>query len=176
MRRHRSLNPRRHDPDHSLVHWPLTWPGGDPLGCDIRSSGSLDIVVIGGELDIATAPGLGDRLEPLADDGRHLLLDLTDLRFCDAAGLRLFLRLHKQTTAAGGSLQLAAPGRPVSRVLTTARLNDVVPVSASVAEAIAALDELAEGKPRPPLSGALGAAGGLGAQPAGLKHRLDRAG
>lgn len=162
MRRHKSLNPRRHDPDHSLVHWPLTWPSGDPLGCDIRSTGSVHIVVIDGELDIATAPDLGERLESLADDGRHLLLDLTDLRFCDAAGLRLLLRLHKQATAAGGSLHLAAPGRPVSRVLTTARLTDVVPVSASVAEAIAALEVGAESQPPGPLSEALDAPGGLG--------------
>jgi anti-sigma B factor antagonist len=151
MRRHRSLSPRRHDPDHSLVHWPLTWHGEDPLGYEIHSRGPLDIVVIDGELDIATAPDLGERLEPLAGHGRHLILDLTGLRFCDAAGLRLFLRLHKHATAAGGSLHLAAPGRPVSRVITTARLSDVVPVSASVAEAIATLAEVA-GSERPPLS------------------------
>jgi anti-sigma B factor antagonist len=151
MRRSRSLSPRRHDPDHSLVHWPLTWHGGDPLGYAIHSRGPLDVVVLDGELDIATAPDLGQRLEPLAGAGRHLLLDLTDLRFCDAAGLRLFLRLHKQATAAGGSLHLAAPGRPVSRVISVARLSDVVPVSASVAEVMATLEEVAE-RERPPLS------------------------
>ena len=151
MRRRRSLTSRRHDPDHSLVHWPLTWHGEIPLGYEIYSSGPLDVVVLDGELDIATAPDLGERLEPLAGTGRHLLLDVTDLRFCDAAGLRLFLRLHKQATAAGGSLHLAAPGQPVSRVLSLARLSDVVPVSASVAEAIATLAEAAD-RERPPLS------------------------
>jgi len=145
MLRHRSLTPRRHD--HSLVHWPLTWPGGDPLGAAIHSSGPLAVVVMDGELDIATAPGLGERLEPLADDGRHILLDLTDLRFCDCAGLNMFLRLHNQATAAGGSLRLAAPTGPVSRLITTAELSDVLLVTASVAEAIAALGEAANSEP-----------------------------
>jgi anti-sigma B factor antagonist len=97
--------------------------------------------VIDGELDVGTAPGLAAELIPLADAGRHLVLDLAGLEFCDCAGLSLFLRLDKHAAAAGGSLYLAALSAQVSRLITMAGLSDVLPVTVSAAAAMAALKQ-----------------------------------
>jgi anti-anti-sigma factor len=111
----------------------LTW--------DIQERGRQAYVVVDGELDVGTAPGLSGQLTPLAEAGRDLILDLAGLRFCDCAGLNLFLRAQKHATAAGGSLHLVAVTKQVSRLIAMARLSDVLQVTATAADAIAALNQ-----------------------------------
>jgi anti-sigma B factor antagonist len=111
----------------------------------VQARGNLAVVTVSGELDIDSAPGLEADLAPVADAGRPLILDLAGLRFCDCAGLSLFLRLQQRARAAGGSLHLAALTPRVLRVITAARLADVLPITASVADTVAALNEQAAG-------------------------------
>jgi anti-sigma B factor antagonist len=113
----------------------------------VRARGELAIVAVSGELDIDSALGLERDLAPVADAGRALILDLAGLRFCDCAGLSLFLRVQQRARAAGGSLHLAALTPQVLRVITAARLADVLPITASVADTVAALDEAAIAAP-----------------------------
>jgi anti-sigma B factor antagonist len=121
----------------------------DMLSWAIENRGDLVIVVAGGELDIHSAPVLAQQLTPAADAGRHLILDLAGLRFCDCAGLGLFLRTRQRAVAAGGSLHLAAPTASTRRLITMARVGDILPVAASVADAIARLDLAGAPRPRP---------------------------
>jgi anti-anti-sigma factor len=114
-------------------------PVGDMLTWDIKDRGGLVTVVVDGELDIHSAPGLSEALAPAADAGRHLVLDVAGLRFCDCAGLSLFLRTQERARAAGGSLHLAAPTASMRRLLAVARMSDILPVTASVADTIAML-------------------------------------
>ena len=137
----RALLPRRRDGGRPLVRWPLTRPAGDPLSWNIQARGRLAVVVVDGELDVGTAPGLGEELTPLAEVGHDLVVDLAGVQFCDCAGLSLFLRVQKQATAAGGSLHLAASSAQVRRLIKVARLGDVLPVTDRTADAIAALDQ-----------------------------------
>jgi anti-anti-sigma factor len=125
-------------------------PVEDMLTWDIKDRDGLVIVVVGGELDIHSAPGLGEALAPAADAGRHLILDVSGLRFCDCAGLSRFLRTQERARAAGGSLHLAAPTASMSRLIRVARMSDVLTVTASVADAIAMLHPGGPaGPPRP---------------------------
>ncbi len=135
----RSLFPRRSSGDPPLARWPRS--AGEPLSWDIQSRDNVAVVVVEGELDVGTAPGLADRLGPLAEQGRHLILDMSGVRFCDCAGLSLFLRLEKQAAAAGGSLHLAALAAPVRRLITLARLADVLPVTTTVTDVLTELDQ-----------------------------------
>jgi anti-sigma B factor antagonist len=138
--RHKTLIPRQRTEDHLLARWPLSPRVEDLLTWNIQSSEQLDIISAAGELDISTAPSLGGHLKPLADAGRHLILDLAGVRFCDCAGLSSFLKLQEHATAADGSLQLAAPTAMVRRVITLTQLSDVLLITASTADAIAALE------------------------------------
>ena len=70
----------------------LTRSAGNQLTWEIQSHGHLAIVAVDGELDVGTAPGLDGQLASLANTGSHLILDLAGVRFCDCAGLSLFLR------------------------------------------------------------------------------------
>jgi anti-anti-sigma factor len=100
---------------------------------------TLAIIALDGELDIATAPGLAQQLAPVARMGSDLVLDLAAVRFCDCAGLNMFLRLRRLASASGGSLHLAAPTAAVRRLIVLAGLDDVLPLAASAAEVISAL-------------------------------------
>ena len=146
----RALLPRWRDGDRPLVRWPLTRPAGDPLSWDIQAHGRLAVVLVDGELDVATAPGLGEELTPLAEAGRDLVLDLAGVRFCDCTGLSLFLRVQKQAAACGGSLHLTAATVQVRRLVTVARLSDVLPVTGRTADVVAALAQAAADGPREP--------------------------
>lgn len=126
-------------------------PLGDMLTWDIKDRDGLVIVVVDGELDIHSGPGLGEALAPAADAGRHLILDVAALRFCDCAGLSLFLRTQQRARAAGGSLHLAAPTASVRRLIKAARMSDVLTLTASVADAIAMLNPDGSAEPPRPL-------------------------
>ena len=138
---------RRLNPDLRLVRRRPAGSAGDLLTWDVRARGELAVVAVSGELDIDSGPGLEAELASVADAGRPLILDLAGLRFCDCSGLSLFLRVQQRARAAGGSLHLAALTPRVLRVITAARLADVLPITASVADAVAALDEAAIAAP-----------------------------
>jgi anti-anti-sigma factor len=136
----KTLIPRPRTGNQLITRRPSKLRSEDLLTWKIQSGGQRDIIIATGELDISTAPSLGGHLKPLADAGRHLILDLARVRFCDCAGLSSFLKLQEHTTAAGGSLHLAAPTAMVRRVITLSRLSDVFHITSSTADAIAALE------------------------------------
>lgn len=145
---------RGHGPDLRLARRRPAGPAGDLLTWHVQARGELTVVAVSGDLDINSGPGLEAELAPVADAGRHLVLDLAGLRFCDCSGLSLFLRVKQRARAAGGSLHLAALTPRVLRVIVAARLADVLPITASVADTVAALDEAALDAPPLPCPGA----------------------
>lgn len=94
-----------------------------------RAAGGLQLL-LGGELDIATAEHLVDvatALDP-ADLAGRLRLDLSGLEFLDAAGLRALLRTHRLVEQHGGQLVLTGP-RPLARkILAIAGLDRTLQV------------------------------------------------
>ena len=99
---------RRLNPDLRLVRRRPAGAAGDLLTWDVRARGALAVVAVSGELDIDSARGLEGELAPVADAGRPLILDLAGLRFCDCAGLSLFLRVQQRGPR---RRRFAAPGR-----------------------------------------------------------------
>jgi anti-anti-sigma factor len=89
-------------------------------GCEIRSK-TLDGVVritLEGELDMAAAPMLEDRLIACERDGADtIILELSGLTYVDSCGLRSFLRARDRAERSGHRLRLVGAGRPVRRLL-----------------------------------------------------------
>jgi len=83
------------------------------------------VLAVVGELDVATAPVLASALA--AESGR-LVLDLSGLTFCDAAGIGVMLRSRTRLRTAGGDLVLLAPPPLLRRLLTLLRLDAELPV------------------------------------------------
>lgn len=80
-----------------------------------------------GELDIGTAPQLGEAIDRLLGAGHHrLLVDLTDLDFCDSTGMSAFVRGDNEAAAAGGWLRLTGATGRVARLLRLSGLAEVL--------------------------------------------------
>jgi len=109
------------------------------LSWSTRSHLRLTVITLHGDLDVDTAAALDDVLGLMATTGRHLVVDLAELRSCDRAGLSLFLRWKSAAMAAAGSLCLATVPLSVRRLITTVRSHDVLPFAVDTAGAITAL-------------------------------------
>jgi anti-sigma B factor antagonist len=100
----------------------------------IRTIPAPVLVTVAGEIDLLTAPQLRDNLRPLPDD--DLILDISGVRLCSAAGLHVLLDLQNHRKRAGAQLVLAAPSASVRRVLCVTGLDKTLPIATSVDDAI----------------------------------------
>lgn len=109
-----------------------------PLTIKVHQQPPVTVAVLGGELDLATAPELFDTVtERIAAGDRHVVLDLSGLTFCDSAGLSLFVRLQRQLDEVGGQMALAAPTPIVRRVLEVTGMADAFGSHGTVEESVA---------------------------------------
>jgi anti-sigma B factor antagonist len=100
------------------------------------------IVALRGELDLLYAPAVATALVDLAVRQPRIIVDLTGLEFIDASGTAALAHGRRYARNAGGDLLLAAPRRPVRRVLRIIWEADGFAVHASVAEAAASAGTL----------------------------------
>ena len=86
----------------------------------IRVTGELDLSVIG------VVDREMERAE--ATDARRIVLDLDELEFMDASGVRLLLHLRERSQANGRRLRITRAGAPqVQRVLEVTGVGDLLP-------------------------------------------------
>lgn len=82
-----------------------------------------------GELDLATAPELEDKiLAAVREGGRSVILDLRELTFMDSTGVRTIVAAHKAAEEVGTELRVVRPdaGNPVSRVIEISGIDDAL--------------------------------------------------
>lgn len=95
------------------------------------------VVALRGELDLMDAASAATALETVAARQPRIIVDLARLKFIDASGIAALSRGRRRARNAGGDLLLAAPQRPVRRVLAIIWDVDGFGVHASVAGAAA---------------------------------------
>jgi anti-sigma B factor antagonist len=90
---------------------------------------------LAGELDLSSAPQLNEAIDRLTSSGRQrLLIDLTDLTFCDSTGIAVFVRGDNRAAAEGGWLRVTGASGRVQRVLTVTGLAEVLGYRSDVAD------------------------------------------
>jgi anti-sigma B factor antagonist len=112
---------------------------GDPFRIESVRDERHAVVVVAGELDALTAPRLHDELVNLAGEGiDRVVLDLRRLSFVDSFGLGVIVSARKRLSQDGNSLCIVAGAdqRTLRRVLEITGLDQVLPVHATVAEAV----------------------------------------
>lgn len=96
---------------------------------------------ISGEMDYVTSPGLWKQIsEVLAGNAGFAVLDLSDVSFCDSAGLNLLLRASKWAASHDAELVLAGVPGPLLRILEMTGADQVLPAFDTVVEAQTQLD------------------------------------
>ena len=111
----------------------------DPFRVESVRNERHAVVVVSGDLDAATAPRLHAELTHLAEDGiDRVVLDLRRMSFVDSFGLGVIVSAKKRLSELGNALCLVAgpEQRTLRRVLEITGLDRVLPVHASVTEAV----------------------------------------
>jgi anti-sigma B factor antagonist len=105
-----------------------------------RLDDDLGVVVLGGEVDIFTAPQFKESLVGLLDSGvKRLVVDLSAVTFIDSTALGVLIGGVRRVHGAGGAMAIVVATRPVERVLSVTGLDRVFSIYASRDEAVAAL-------------------------------------
>jgi anti-anti-sigma factor len=95
----------------------------DPSGFSISTSerDGRSVVLIRGELDLATAPDLDKVVNERLDAGDEVVVDVRELDFMDSSGLRVLVRAHARTEGDGHfRIVRPTPGGPIARIFAIA--------------------------------------------------------
>jgi anti-anti-sigma factor len=106
---------------------------------DIEERGDVVVAHLKGELDIAGAPGLGDRIsDAVPTSARGLVVDCTDLDFIDSSGIAMLFGLARRLGSRRQELRVVArEGKPVARVLEIVEFDRAAPIHGTLDEALA---------------------------------------
>ncbi|MER7175761.1 MULTISPECIES: STAS domain-containing protein [Streptomyces] len=110
--------------------------------------GGWAVIQVSGEMDLVTSPALRQRVhEAVADGRRNVVLDLSEVLFCDSSGVGVLIASRRLLRSCSGRLRLILPARGaedgshVNRVLAALgvrRLFEVYP------DAVSASDDAAQ--------------------------------
>ncbi|KPI08859.1 anti-anti-sigma regulatory factor, SpoIIAA [Actinobacteria bacterium OK074] len=113
-------------------------------------NGGWAVLTVAGELDLVTSPELRRRVHAVVADGRHrLVLDLSDVRFCDSSGVGVLIATRRLLRSCRGRLRLILPdeygneGAHVNRVLAALGVRRLFDVHPDLATAVTEPDPAA---------------------------------
>ncbi|MDA0184760.1 STAS domain-containing protein [Solirubrobacter phytolaccae] len=110
-------------------------PSTSPLTAEVVD-GPVPVIRVRGELDLSTAPKLCRTVERVAGN-RRVMIDLSELEFCDSTGLRALVRATREIEINGGRAALVVPEDGVlARILELSGLGEFLRVASSPAEAL----------------------------------------
>lgn len=99
------------------------------LQVSARPGRACTVVVVRGEIDMASRPMLEDLLGEVVDAGaRHVVLDFAGVTFMDSCGLSMIVTLLERLHDIGGRLCLAQVREPVRSVLVFSAVDTVLDV------------------------------------------------
>jgi anti-sigma B factor antagonist len=105
------------------------------LTIEVRQEPGHMLVTVTGEVDIATAPQLRERIAAPAASGRPLIVDLNRVTFIDAAGLGVLASAARRAAARGASLHAVCARHQVQRLFTITGLDRQIQLARTVTEA-----------------------------------------
>jgi len=115
-------------PGEPPAHMALSTQNGCQLRINVsQAEEGVVTVAVAGELDLATAPLIGDTFHKInGAQPLHVHFDLSGVNFCDAAGLSTFLAADRLLRATGGRLTLIQPSPQIRRLLTITKLDEIL--------------------------------------------------
>jgi anti-sigma B factor antagonist len=103
-----------------------------------ESGNGCVVVALSGEIDVAAAPTVRERLEQAADKVGALVVDLTRVSFIDSTALGVLIGIHKQCSASGTDMRLVVNEARILKVFEITGLTDLFDIVPSLAEATSA--------------------------------------
>jgi anti-sigma B factor antagonist len=88
-----------------------------PLAVERTSEEGVELLLVEGELDIATAPRLLSALNGAVQEAiRSLVVDLSEVGFMDSTGLALLINAHRRLARRSKGFAVVCPPGPLWRV------------------------------------------------------------
>jgi anti-sigma B factor antagonist len=110
------------------------------LGFSAAEHGQWLVLSVQGEVDVATAPQLRERLvDAVAEGHAHIVLDLTNVGFLDSTGLGVIVGCLKRARANDGEIVIVSDQRSILKVLEITGLTAVFAIHPTVDAALADL-------------------------------------
>ncbi|HYI79843.1 MAG TPA: STAS domain-containing protein [Thermoleophilaceae bacterium] len=107
---------------------------------DEEIDAETQIIELGGEIDLYTAPEFKERLVALIEDGKkRIVVDLSAATFIDSTTLGVLVGGVKRLRPAGGSLALVCTDQNITKIFEITGLDRVFPIHASRDDALAAV-------------------------------------
>jgi anti-sigma B factor antagonist len=99
------------------------------LAIQVYAQDGWQIVLVAGEVDVATAPRLHDRLVALTSEGhRQIALDLEGVTMLDWMGLGAILGVLARVRSLGGELALVSPSSTTRELLALTGVDQIIPI------------------------------------------------
>ncbi len=108
-----------------------------PLECALHENQGTTIVVLSGEVDLATISILRNALSRAVEKGRPVILEISRLQYIDSTGLSELLNQHRRAQTQQQHFVLAGPSRLLSKLLQITHLSEAIPLFPNVDAALA---------------------------------------
>jgi anti-anti-sigma factor len=105
----------------------------------ISSLDKASVVKLKGRLDIAGVQKIELQFSEIGRKQDDVIIDLSGVEFCASFGMRMLLSTAKKLDSAGKKLILAGPAESVQAALEIAGLTTIMPIYATVEEALSSL-------------------------------------
>lgn len=105
---------------------------GPQLVLETTRIGSHDVIVVSGEIDLASAPKVESAIEGFS--GQPVVLDLRKVDFMDSAGLKVLLNQRARLEESGGNLRLVVGEGAVVRLLELTGVTDAFAITSTIDE------------------------------------------
>ncbi|MFN2518873.1 MAG: STAS domain-containing protein [Jatrophihabitantaceae bacterium] len=110
------------------------------LSVSQESFGDYPVLVVGGEVDVYSAPALQEKLSTLLEsDPRAVIVDLTEVGFLDSTGLGVLVAARTAAADAGRSLPIACHNERILKLFKITGLDAVFAIHPSVEAAAQSL-------------------------------------
>lgn len=105
---------------------------------EVGSEGSATLIVVHGELDLASGPELEGELARVREKSPPtLIIDLRRLDFMDSTGLSILVKAHQHATEDGCEFGLVRGTPQVQRLLELTGVSERLPMADSPEELLA---------------------------------------
>jgi len=105
---------------------------GPQLVLETTRIGSHDVIVVSGEIDLASAPRVESAIDSFS--GQPVVLDLRKVEFMDSAGLKVLLNQRARLEESGGTLRLVVGEGAVVRLLELTGVTDAFSITSTIDE------------------------------------------
>ena len=107
---------------------------------DVSTQQGWAVLAVVGELELATAPRLRQRVVGLVADGcTHIIIDLSGVDFVDSVGLGVVVGALHRARSRGGEVAVVGAVPRVRRMFAVTRLDEIVPMFPDLPEALDAV-------------------------------------